>query len=151
MTVPHYYPSVVLNTLEIAIEIGVRVEVQFIINVKGTHAVMRGGSKVNVTPRTKVTTIVTGGVALVVGLDAVVKTVGGMGGSVSLIDVREVMCSRRGDMDMRTMRGSRSRSRGKARTRSNTRTTGRGVTLTLFMTPFPAVVASAMKGGPKRL
>ena len=120
VTVPHCYPSVVLNTLEISIEVSVRIEVQFIVNTKGTHAVMRGSTKVNATPRTKVTAIVTGGAMVAMGLDAVVKAMRGTGCSISLIDVREAMCSRRGYMDMRTMRGSRSRSRRESRTRSNT-------------------------------
>jgi len=95
--------------------------------------------------------IVAGGVAVAVGLDAVVKTMGGMGGSVSLIDVREVMCTRRGDVDRRVMRRSRSWGRRELRTRSNMRTSNRSVALTLFMTPFSAIVTSAMKGRPERL
>ena len=98
VTVPHCYPSVVRNTLEITIKIGIRIKVQFIVNVEGTHVMMRGGSKVNVTPRTEVTMIVTGGAAAAMGLDTVVKTMRGVGGSISLIDVRKAMCTRRGDV-----------------------------------------------------
>ena len=63
VTVPHCYPSVVRNTLEISIEIGVGIKVKFIVNAKGTRASVRSGTKVDTTPRTEVTTVVTGGAA----------------------------------------------------------------------------------------
>jgi len=151
MTVPHCYPSVVLNTLEISIKVCIGVEVKFIVTGEGTRAVMRGSAEVNMTPRTEVTMIVTGITATAMVLDTVIKTMGGMSGGVSLIDVREAMCARRGNMDMGTMRGSRSRDRRKSRTGSNTRTSRWGVTLTLFMTPFSAIVTSAVKGRPEKL
>src|SRR5882724_7735305 len=95
VTVPHCYSSVVLNTLEISVEVGVRVEVKFIVNIKGTSAAMRSSAKVDTTARAEVTAIITGGAAAMV-LDTVVEAMGGVGCSVSLIDVREVMSSRRG-------------------------------------------------------
>ena len=151
MTVPRCYPSVVPNTLEVSIEISVRVEVKFIINAKGTRAVMRGGSKVDMTPRTEVTAVITGGAIMMVVLDTVIETMGSAGCSVSLIDIREAICTRRSDVDMGATRGSGSRDRRELRTRTNVRTSRRGVTVTLFMTPLSAVVAGAVKGRPKRL
>jgi len=47
------------------------------------------------------------------GSDAVVETMGGVTGSVSLIDFREAMSMRRGDVDVGAMRRSGSRGRGK--------------------------------------
>ena len=100
VTVPHCYPSVVPNTLETSIEVRIRVEVKFIVNIKGTSAIVRGGAKVNTTPRTEMTAIVTGSAAMAMVLDTVVKTMGSAGCSVSLIDVREAVSPRRGDVDM---------------------------------------------------
>ena len=150
MTVPHRYPSVVLNTLEISIEVCIRVKVQFIVNIKGTCAMMRGGMKVNMTTWTKVTAIITCGAAMM-SANTIVETMGGMGGSISLIDIREAVCVRRGDVDMGTMRGSRPRDRRKSRAGSDTRTSGRGVAMMLLMTPFSTVVTGTMKGRPKGL
>ena len=90
VTVPHCYPSVVRNTLEISIKVSIGVEVKFIVNAKGTRALVRGSAKVNVTPRAKVTMIVTSGVATM-SAGTIVESMRGTGDSVSLIDVREVM------------------------------------------------------------
>ena len=91
VTVPHCYPSVVHNTLEIICHhiVGVRVIVH-VIETKGTSLVMRGGVEVNVTTRTEVTTVITQG-TMTMGASAVVETMGGMGGGVALIDIREAM------------------------------------------------------------
>src|SRR5882724_4645932 len=151
VTVPHCYPSVVRNTLETSIKVSVGVEVKFIVNIKGASAIVRGGAKVDTTPRTEVTAVVTGSAAMTMVLDTVVETMGGAGGSVSLVDVREAMSPRRGNVDMRATRGSGTRDRRKSRTRTNTRTSSRGITMSLLMTPFSAVVARAMEGGPESL
>ena len=90
MTVPHCYPSVVCNTSEIAIEVSIRVKVQFIVNAEGTRVVVGGSTKVNATTRAKVTTIVTCGVATM-SAGTIVELMRGTGDSVSLIDVREAM------------------------------------------------------------
>src|SRR5882724_3966015 len=100
VTVPHCYPSVVRNTLETSIEISIGVEVEFIVNIKGTSAIVRGGAKIDTTPRTKMTAIVTGSAAMTMVLDTVVETMGSAGYSISLIDVREAVSPRRGDVDM---------------------------------------------------
>src|SRR5882724_4564721 len=76
VTVPHCYPSVVLNTLEISIEVSVRVEVQFIVTGEGTCLAMRGGTEIDRTSRTEVTPIVTSD-ATAMSSNAVVKTMGG--------------------------------------------------------------------------
>ena len=121
MTVPHCYLSVVCNTLEISIEVSVGVKVQFIVNVKGTCAMMRGGVKVNAATQTEVTEIVTCSAATM-SVGTIVKMMGGVGGSVSLIDVREAMGTRGGDVDIGAMRGSGSRNRRESGTWSDTRT-----------------------------
>jgi len=90
VTVPHCYPSVVLNTLEISIEVGVGVEVKFIVTGKGTRVAVRGSTEVNCTSRAKVTSIITCDTRMM-GADAVFKTMGGAMDSVSLIDFREAM------------------------------------------------------------
>src|SRR5882724_13127439 len=64
VTVPHCYPSVVHNTLETSIKVSVGVEVKFIIIIKGASVVVRGGAKVDTTPRTEVAAIVTGSAAM---------------------------------------------------------------------------------------
>ena len=151
VTVPHCYPSVVRNTLETSIKVSIGVEVKFIVVIKGASVVVRGGAKVDTTPRTEVTAVVTGSAAMTMVLDTVVETMGGAGGSVSLVDVREAMSPGRGNVDMRTTRRSGTRDGRESRTRTDTRTSSRGVTMALLMTPFSAVVARAMKGGPKGL
>src|SRR5882724_7730115 len=149
VTVPHCYPSVVLNTLEISIEVSVRIEVQFIITGEGTRVAMRGGTEIYCTSRTEVTPIVTGNAAAM-SSNAVFKTMGRASDSVSLVDFGKTMSTRGGDVDVGTMRGSGSRDRRKLRTGSDTRTAS-SITMTSFVTPFPTVVARAMKGGPKGL
>ena len=52
--------------------------------------VVRGSTKVNTTTRTEVTSIVTCG-AVVMSVGTIVEMMGGVGGSVSLIDVRKAM------------------------------------------------------------
>jgi len=151
VTVPHCYPSVVRNTLEISIEIRIRVEVKFIVNIKGTSTAVRSSAKVDTTARAEVTVIITGGTAMAMVLDTVVKTMGGAGCSVSLIDVREAMSLRGGNVDMGAMRRSGTRDWRESRTRADTRTSSRSVTMTSLMPPFSAVVTRAMEGGPERL
>ena len=151
VTVPHCYLSVVLNTLEITVEVSVRVEVKFIINVEGASAVVRSSAKIDTTSRTEVTAIVTGCAAMAMVLDTVVKTMGCAGRSVSLIDVREAVSSRGGNVDVGMTRRSGTRDGREARTRADTRTSSRSVTMMLLMPPFSAVVTRAMEGGPERL
>ena len=148
MTVPHCYPSVVLNTLETSIEIGVRIKVEFVVTGEGTCVAMRSSTEVDRTTRTEVTSIVTSDTGTM-GSDAVFELMRGTTDSVSLIDFREAMSTRGGDVDMRTVRRSGSRGRGKAGTGSNTRTSSRGIAMTTFMTPFTTVVTCAVEGGPK--
>jgi len=140
VTVPHCYPSVVLNTLETSIEVGIGVEVKFIVTGKGTRVAVGGGTEINHTPRTEVTSIVTGNTGAM-GLDTVFEMMGGATGSVSLIDFREAMSMRRRDVNMWSMGRSRSRDRGKTGTGSYARTSSRSVAMTTFMTPFTTVVA----------
>src|SRR5882724_3660759 len=75
MTVPHCYPSVVLNTLETAIGISIGVEVEFIITGEGTRVAVWRGTEVNRTSRTEVTSIVTSDTG-VMSSDTVVKSMG---------------------------------------------------------------------------
>ena len=150
VTVPHCYVSVVLNTLEISIEVGVRVEVKFIVTGEGTRVTMRSSMEVNRTTRTKVTPIITCNTRAM-GADAIVETMGGTTDSVSLVDFREAMGTRGRDVDMRAMRRSGLRCGRKTRTRSDTRASGRGIAMTLFVTPFTTIVACAMEGRPETL
>ena len=150
MTVPHCYPSVVRNTSEITIEVSVRVEVQFIIDCKGTCAAMRSGVEVNAASRTEVTSIVTRDTRAM-GSDAVFEPMRGATDRTSLINLREAMSTRGGDVDVRTMRGSGSRDRRETRTRADTRTSSWGVTMTTFVAPFATVVTCAMESGPEGL
>src|SRR5882724_1998962 len=145
VTVPRCYPSVVLNTLEISIEVSVRVEVQFVITGEGTRVAMRGGTEIYRTSRTEVTPIVTSDAAAM-SSNAVVETMGCTSDSTSLIDLREAVGTRRGDVDVGTMRGSGSRDRRKTRTGSDTRASSRSITVTSFMAPFATVVARAVEG-----
>ena len=149
VTVPHCYPSVVRNTLEISIKVCVWIKVKFIITGEGTRAAVRSGTEINCTSRTEVTPIVTGNSGTM-GSNTVVEPMRSAMDSVSLIDFREAMSTRGRDVDMRTMRGSGTRYGRKTRTRSDARTSGRGVTVTSFMTPFSTVVTRTMEGGPKR-
>src|SRR5882724_5816206 len=88
VTVPHCYPSVVLNTLETSIEVSVGVEVKFIVTGKGTRVAVGGGTEINHTPRTEVTSIVTGNTGAM-GSDTVFETMRGTTDSTSLIDFRK--------------------------------------------------------------
>src|SRR5882724_3975654 len=90
VTVPHCYPSVVLNTLEISIEVSVRVEVEFVIAGERTRVAMGCSAEVNRTTRTKVTSIVTRDTGAM-GSNAVFKPMGGATDSTSLIDFGETM------------------------------------------------------------
>ena len=150
MTVPHYYPSVVCNTLEISIKVSVRVKVKFIVTGEGTCVVVRGGMEVNRTSGTKVTPIVTGDTGMM-GSDTVVEMMRGATNSVPLIDFREAVGTRGRDVNVGSVRRSGSGDRRKTRAWSDVRTSGGGITVTLFVTPFATIVASAMEGGPKRL
>src|SRR5882724_11912902 len=118
VTVPHCYPSVVLNTLEISIEVSVRVKVQFVITGKGTRVAMRGGTEIYCTSRTEVTPIVTSDAAAM-SSNAIVETMGCVSESVSLVDIREAVGTRGRDVDVGAMRGSGSRDWGKTGTRPN--------------------------------
>jgi len=150
VTVPHCYPSVVLNTLEITVEVGVRVEVEFIVTGKGTRVAVGSGMEVNCASRTKVTSIVTCNTGMM-GSNAIVEMMGGVMDSVPLIDFREAVGTRGCNVNMWLVRRSGSGDRGKARSWSNTRTSGRGIAMTTLMTPFTTIVAGTMEGGPKRL
>src|SRR5882724_2161485 len=150
VTVPHCYPSVVLNTLEISIEVSVRVEVQFVITGEGTRVAMRGGTEIYRTSGTEVTPIVTGDAAAM-SSNAIVETMGCASDSISLVDIREAVGTRGRDVDVGAMRGSGSRDWGKTGTRPNTRTSSWGIAMTSFVAPFATVVARAMEGGPKGL
>jgi len=150
VTVPHCYPSVVRNTLETAIEISIGVEVEFIVTGEGTRMAVRSSMKVNRTTRTEVTSIVTRDTGAM-GSDAVFELMRGATDGTSLIDFREAMSTRGGDVDVGMMRGSGSRDRRETGTRSDMRTSSRGITMTLFMTPFATIVTCAVEGGPERL
>src|SRR5882724_11690582 len=132
VTVPHCYPSVVLNTLEISIEVSVRVEVQFVITGEGTRVAMRGGTEIYRTSRTEVTPIVTSDTTMM-SSNAVVETMGCASDSTSLIDLREAVGTRGGDVDVRTVRRSRSRDWGKAGIGSDARTSSWGIAVTSFV------------------
>jgi len=149
VTVPHCYPSVVLNTLEISIEVSVGVEVKFIIASEQTRVAMGCSAEINRTTRTKVTSIVTGDTGMM-GSNTVFKPMGGATDSASLIDFGETMSTRGGDVDVGTMRGSGSRDRRESRTGSDTRTSS-SITMTSFVAPFTTIVARAVEGGPKGL
>ena len=150
VTVPHCYPSVVLNTLETSIEVSVWIKVKFIVTGEGTCVAVRSSTEIDRTTGTEVTSIVTSDMATM-SSDAVVEAKGRAADSVPLIDFREAMSTRGGDVNLGTMRGSGSRDRGKTGTGSDTRTSSRSITMTLFMTPFATVVTRAMEGGPKIL
>jgi len=134
--------------LSSTIEIGVRVEVKFIITSEGTRAAVGSGTEINRTSRTEVTSIVTSDMAAM-SSNTVVETKGGAVSSVSLVDFREAIGTRRHDVGMRAVRRNGSRNWREVRARSDVRTSSRGVTVTLLVTPFPTVVAHAMEGGPK--
>src|SRR5882724_3930266 len=85
VTVPHCYPSVVRNTLEISIEVSVGIEVKFIITSERTHATMRGSTEVDRTAHTEVTPIVTSDMRAM-SSNAIVKAMRGATGTVPLID-----------------------------------------------------------------
>ena len=93
VTVPHCYPSVVLNTLETAIEVSVGVEVEFIVTGERTRVAVQRGTEVNRTSRTEVTSIVTSD-ATTMSSDAVVKAKRRAADSVPLVDFRETMSTR---------------------------------------------------------
>jgi len=150
VTVPHCYASVVLNTLEISIEVGVGVEVEFIVTSEGTHVAVRGSTEINRTARAEVTSIVTGNTRAM-GSDAILKAMRGTSGGSPLINFREMVGMRGCYMNMGVMRRSELRGRGKTGTRSNTRTSSRGIAMTTLMSPFTTIVARAVEGWPKRL
>ena len=150
MTVPHCYPSVVRNTLEISIEIRVWVKVEFIITGKRARVAVGSGTEVNCTTGTEMTSIVTSDMG-VMSSNAIVEMVRGVTGDIPLINFREAVGARRSDLDVGTMRRSESRGRGKMGAGSDTRTSSRGIAMTTFVAPFATVVACAMEGGPKIL
>jgi len=150
VTVPHCYPSVVLNTLETSIKVGVWVEVKFVITGEGAHVAMRSGTEVNCTSGTEVTSIVTGNMGMM-GSDAVFETMGSAMDSVPLINFRETMGTRGCNVDVGSVRRSGSRDGGKTGTRSYVRTSSRSIAMTTFVTPFTTIVARAVEGGPERL
>ena len=108
MTVPHCYPSVVHNTLEmIAHGISeVRIIIHTVIDPIATSSLMRGGMHVNVTSRTKVTTIVTVGLGVMAN-ETVVEVMRGVSDGVALINFREVVSARGSDVDVRAGRTGR--------------------------------------------
>ena len=92
MTVPHCYPSVVHNTLEVIThgvsEVGVIIHT--VINSITTPCLMRGSTHVDAIGRTKVTVIVTTGAGVVTN-DTVVEAVRGTSNGIALVDIREAM------------------------------------------------------------
>ena len=126
VTVPHCYPSVVLNTLETSIEVSVGVEVEFIVTGEGTRVAVRSSTEIDRTTGTEVTSIVTSDTGAM-GSDAVFKSMGGATDSTSLIDLREAVSTRGGNVDVGAMRGSGSRDRRKTGTGSDTRTSSLGL------------------------
>ena len=95
MTVPHCYPSVVHNTLEMITHriSEVRVIVHVVVDTMGATTMMRSGVQVDMTGGTEVTVIVTMSVGVMAD-DTVIEAMRGMGDSIPLINIREAASTR---------------------------------------------------------
>jgi len=120
VTVPHCYPSVVLHSRSFH-RVGVGVESRVIVTGEGTRCggeEWYGGRPYNWDRSDIYSPSNTG----TMGSDTVFEPMRGATNSIPLIDFREAMSTRRGDVDAGMVRRSGSRGRGKMGSGSNTRT-----------------------------